>query len=272
MHEAALEMEREVPAYPNAEEDYNPVVTEVCAATRDYWDERSQTFGLDGDIDKWGDLIQQKLLQRKVFSPSILDAGCGTGAMLLTLASRGYQVCGVDFSQGMLRRAKENAKRRGLDVPFIQGCVDQLPFADESFDVVVSRNVLSNIAVAKEALENWHKVLKTGGYLIYFDSPWWNYLHENAPEVKEEVKEELAYSEGSSPIYNVLEALAKDMDISQVQRPAWDVAVLSSLGFEVELVEDVSARVWNAEEQQRYRFTHQFMVVARKGSWRGHLR
>lgn len=267
MQEAALKMECEVPSWTDAE-NYNPVVTEVCAATRDYWDERSQTFGLDGDIDKWGDLIQQKLLQRKVFSPSILDAGCGTGAMLLTLASRGYQVCGVDFSQGMLNRAKQNAKRRGLDVPFVQGYVDQLPFASETFDVVVSRNVLSNLAVAKEALANWHDVLKPGGYLIYFDSPWWNYLHDDNLDAKKE----LAYGTGSSPIFNVLEELAKDMDISSAQRPAWDVAVLSSLGFEVEAVEDVSARVWNEEEQRRYQFAPQFMVVAKKRAWKGHVR
>lgn len=44
----------------------------VLEATRDYWNERSNTFGLDGSIDKWGDLIQQKLLQRGVTSPWIL--------------------------------------------------------------------------------------------------------------------------------------------------------------------------------------------------------
>ncbi len=266
MNEATAALERNAVFLPQAE-DFQPEVTEVCAATRDYWDERSQTFGLDGDIDKWGDLIQQKLLQRKVFGPSVLDAGCGTGAMLLTLASRGYQVCGVDFSQGMLARAKENARKRGLDVPFVQGCVDQLPFAAESFDVVVSRNVLSNLDVAEEALASWHEVIKPGGYLIYFDSPWWNYLHNE----NRDAREELACGSGASPIFNVLETLAKDMDISKVQRPAWDVAVLSSLGFEVESVEDVSARVWNREEQRRYRFAPQFMVVARKSAWKGRL-
>ena len=81
------------------------------------------------------------------------------------------------------------------------GCVDQLPFVSETFDVVVSRNVLSNLAVAKEALESWHKTLKPGGYLIYFDSPWWNYLHDGNLDAKRE----LAYGTGSSPIFNVLE-------------------------------------------------------------------
>lgn len=132
----------------------------VLKATRDYWNERSNTFGLDGSIDKWGDLIQQKLLQRGVTSPWILDAGCGTGAMALTLASRGYRVCGVDFSQGMLLHARMNAKHQGLEIPLVLGCVDQLPFVSETFDVVVSRNVLSNLAVAKEALESWRDALR----------------------------------------------------------------------------------------------------------------
>ncbi len=99
----------------------------MLKATRDYWNERSNTFGLDGSIDKWGDLIQQKLLQRGVTSPWVLDAGCGTGAMALTLASRGYRVCGVDFSQGMLLHARMNAKHQGLEIPLVLGCVDQLP-------------------------------------------------------------------------------------------------------------------------------------------------
>lgn len=259
MQEAALQLCSEPLPLPSPEA-LQPEVTEICAATRDYWNERSQTFGLDGDIDRWGNLIQQKLLQRKVFNPSILDAGCGTGAMLLTLAGRGYRVCGVDFSEGMLARARQNALHRGLDVPFVQGCVDQLPFAPESFEVVVSRNVLSNLDVAAEALENWYAVLKPGGYLIYFDSPWWNYLHEGNADAKEE----LSHGAEASPIFNVLESLAKDMEISQVQRPTWDVMTLRSLGLEVEVAEDVSSRVWTAEEQRRYRFTPQFMVVARK--------
>lgn len=232
----------------------------VLKATRDYWNERSNTFGLDGSIDKWGDLIQQKLLQRGVTSPWVLDAGCGTGAMALTLASRGYRVCGVDFSQGMLLHARMNAKHQGLEIPLVLGCVDQLPFVPETFDVVVSRNVLSNLAVAKEALESWRDALRPGGYLVYFDSSWWHYLHEESLDAKRA----LAYGTGSSPIFNVLEELAKDMPIAAADRPAWDVMALRSLGFEVEAVEDVSSRVWTAEEQHRYEFAPQFMVVARK--------
>ena len=242
-------------AAPEGTETFN-----VLKATRDYWNERSSTFGLDGSIDKWGDLIQQKLLQRGVTSPWILDAGCGTGAMALTLASRGYRVCGVDFSQGMLLHARMNAKHQGLEIPLVLGCVDQLPFVSETFDVVVSRNVLSNLAVAKEALESWRDALRPGGYLVYFDSSWWHYLHEESLDAKRA----LAYGTGSSPIFNVLEELAKDMPIAAADRPAWDVMALRSLGFEVEAVEDVSSRVWTAEEQQRYEFAPQFMVVARK--------
>ena len=128
--------------------------------------------------------------------------------------------------------------------------------------------MLSNLDVAKEALASWHEVIKPGGYLIYFDSPWWNYLHDENLDTKKE----LAYGTGSSPIFNVLENLAKDMAISSAQRPAWDVAALSSLGFEVESVEDVSARVWTREEQRRYQFAPQFMVLARQSAWKGHVR
>ena len=64
----------------------------------------------------------------------------------------------------------------------------------------------------------------------------------------------------------MLENLAKDMDISKEQRPAWDVSVLTRLGMEVEFAEDVSSLVWTNEMRRMYEFAPQFMVIARKPS------
>ena len=236
-----------------------PAADDVCEATRNYWNTRSKTFGLDGDIHKWGDLMQEALEARGVNNPLILDAGCGTGAMSLTLASRGYSVRGVDFSQGMLEKARQNANAMGLEFPLMVGTVDNLPFPAQTFDVVVSRNVLSNIAVAEEALACWCDVLKPGGYLMYFDSSWWGYLHD---ETLNQLRQD-AYST-DNVISSVLENLAKDMDITKEQRPAWDVSVLTRLGMEVEFAEDVSSLVWTNEMRQMYEFAPQFMVIARK--------
>lgn len=53
---------------------------------------------------------------------SVLDLGCGTGNHALPLARRGYQVCGVDRSEGMLQRARAKvAQGRGADVQFVLG-------------------------------------------------------------------------------------------------------------------------------------------------------
>ncbi|MBD3232827.1 MAG: methyltransferase domain-containing protein [candidate division Zixibacteria bacterium] len=64
---------------------------------------------------------------------SILDIGCGTGRHSIELATRGYNMTGVDLSKGMLIEAKENAKRADVDVDYIQS--DAVEFrSDEKFD------------------------------------------------------------------------------------------------------------------------------------------
>ena len=94
---------------------------------------------------------------------------------------------------------------------------------------------------------------------MYFDSSWWGYLHD---ETLSQLHQS-AYST-DNVISSVLENLAKDMDITKEQRPAWDVSVLTRLGMEVEFAEDVSSLVWTNEMRQMYEFAPQFMVIARK--------
>jgi len=66
---------------------------------------------------------------------SVLDVGCGTGALCAVLDQRGYAATGTDLSENMLRQAR---KKAGGHIPFIQADVlEGLPFADESFDAVL---------------------------------------------------------------------------------------------------------------------------------------
>ena len=66
----------------------------------------------------------------------ILDIGCGTGRHDIELAMRGYNVTGVDLSEGMLARAKEKASEAGVSVDFRMGDGRSLGFRDE-FDLVI---------------------------------------------------------------------------------------------------------------------------------------
>jgi SAM-dependent methyltransferase len=97
-----------------------------------------------------------------VVSPKTLDVGCGTGANMDLMRTFG-PVTGLDLSTEALRHSKS----RGLD-HLCQGNALRLPYADESFDVVLLMDVLyhravpDKVAPLKEAL----RVLKPGGILL----------------------------------------------------------------------------------------------------------
>jgi len=78
---------------------------------------------------------------------SVLDAGCGEGAVSFLLAERGRSSTGVDISEPNIRAATEEARRRGVGgmTKFVQGDAERLPVPDQSFDVVVSTHVLEHL-------------------------------------------------------------------------------------------------------------------------------
>jgi SAM-dependent methyltransferase len=91
----------------------------------------------------------------------ILDAGCGTGAMAIKLAELG-DVTAMDFSHDALQFCRE----RDLS-DLVAGSVNELPFADASFDVVVSLDVLCHRSVdEKQAAGELARVLRPGGLLV----------------------------------------------------------------------------------------------------------
>lgn len=94
----------------------------------------------------------------------ILDAGCGTGKMLASLAATGdVEVFGLDLSATALQLAK----RRG-DFSLTRASAISLPFAADAFDVVLSLDVLPNVppSVIPAALAECRRVLVPGGRFI----------------------------------------------------------------------------------------------------------
>lgn len=68
----------------------------------------------------------------------VLDVACGTGNLALPAARLGAVVTGVDIAPNLIEQARENAKREGLTVQFDEGDAEKLPYADASFDAVVT--------------------------------------------------------------------------------------------------------------------------------------
>ena len=91
----------------------------------------------------------------------VLDVACGTGVLAREAASRGASVTGLDRNEGMLA----TARRIAPSVEWKTGRAEQLPFADGSFDAVVSQFGLMFFDDRAQALREMRRVLKPGGLL-----------------------------------------------------------------------------------------------------------
>lgn len=68
----------------------------------------------------------------------VLDVACGTGNGAIAAARRGCAVTGVDYVPALLERAGERARTEGVKLELVEGDAEALPFADGSFDAVIS--------------------------------------------------------------------------------------------------------------------------------------
>jgi SAM-dependent methyltransferase len=111
--------------------------------------------------------VGERLVDRVGVEPGdrVLDVACGTGNATLPAARTGAEVTGLDLSPAMLERARGHAAAEGLDVDWREGDAEQLPFADESFDVVVSSFGCMFAPRHDVAAEEMARVLRPGGRL-----------------------------------------------------------------------------------------------------------
>jgi ubiquinone/menaquinone biosynthesis C-methylase UbiE len=116
---------------------------------------------------------------------SALDVGCGTGALAARLAGAGYEMVGVDPSEGMLRVLEQ----RTSQVRGVRGSGTSLEFPDDSFDLVYCVAVMHHIAAAADVsrtLAEMVRVAKPGGRVLVWDhnprNPYWRLLMARVPQ------------------------------------------------------------------------------------------
>jgi ubiquinone/menaquinone biosynthesis C-methylase UbiE len=96
---------------------------------------------------------------------TVLDAGCGPGNLVPELARRYRHVCAMDASPRMVEIARSSTA--GCDnVSYHVGDIEELPFADDVFDVVCSAGVIEYLPSLERALDEMRRVLRPGGLLV----------------------------------------------------------------------------------------------------------
>ncbi len=127
-----------------------------------------QSFGLHRS---WKRRVAE--LARPTPGARALDLCCGTGDIAFVLAQRGADVTGLDFSAEMLEvAAARRGKMRNSEIQnpnFIQGDAQQLPFAENSFDIVTVGYGLRNLTSWERGLDEMHRVARPGARLIVLD-------------------------------------------------------------------------------------------------------
>jgi ubiquinone/menaquinone biosynthesis C-methylase UbiE len=102
-----------------------------------------------------------------------LEIGAGTGYFTLNLLRAGLisEATCSDISPGMLATLRANAERLGLDVQTEQVDAERLPFADQSFDLVLGHAVLHHIPDLDRAFAEFERVLAPGGTVLFAGEP-----------------------------------------------------------------------------------------------------
>jgi len=101
----------------------------------------------------------------------VLDVACGTGVVALTAARLGAKATGLDLTPQLIAHARENAALMEVDIPFHEGDAEALPFADGSFDVVVSQFGHMFAPRPEVVVREMLRVLRHGGRIAFSTWP-----------------------------------------------------------------------------------------------------
>ncbi|MCK8827170.1 class I SAM-dependent methyltransferase [Natroniella acetigena] len=240
-----------------------------------YWETRADVYSqsIQEELNSskkeiWKELIGKHITKSE--GVKALDLGCGPGFFSILMSELDYEVTAVDCTLDMLQEARNNIENEDFSAQFLKGDVHNLPFLDNSFDLIVCRNLVWNLPEPKQAYQEWYRVLKEGGKLLVFDANWYLRLHDTS--LKEEHKKAIkqakkrGYRDGvTKKQKDKCAQIAEELPLSYQLRPKWDEQVLGECGFE-DIVFDleVSDKVWDEKKQVRYGTTPLFSVCARR--------
>lgn len=148
---------------PSASRSISPVEVQTLKA-------RQKAMWESGDYGQVARSIvpcAEEFIARLPLKPGmrVLDVACGSGNLAIIAARIGCVTSGVDFATNLLVQARERAATEGLDIDFVEGDAEALPYSDAKFDAVISMFGAMFTPRPDRVAAEFHRVTKPGGFV-----------------------------------------------------------------------------------------------------------
>lgn len=234
-----------------------------------YWTKRSESFAKlrHEELHSYmSDLWLTEILKYLPTKPcKILDVGTGSGFFAQLLAKHHHEVDGIDLTHSMIEQAKLSLKQLSdynSKINFQVMDAENLTYADNSFDVVISRNLTWTLPNPQKAYSEWYRVLKPNGILLNFDA---DYGNEQFYQTKiENLPLNHAHRQVKPTLMHECDLIKNSLEISSKIRPDWDLRILKQLQFKDVFADtNIGQRIYKHQDKF-YNPAPVFLIYAQK--------
>jgi len=129
--------------------------------TKEYWNEVYKNTPIWGGCKQGADELDI-IISNLVTGKKMLEIGCGRKNLAYELYKLGYDITAIDISNVVV----DMLKKEYPEVDYIEMDARELKFEDETFDFIYSEDLLEHFPETQVAIQEWLRVLKTGGYML----------------------------------------------------------------------------------------------------------
>ena len=247
------------------------MLAELLEDIRDYWTQRAEGYSNNiiddlesGRAEHWLKIIKKHVPSTEPLK--ILDIGTGPGFFPILMGREGHEVTAVDYTEAMLAEAERNCKNYQVSAHFSKMDAHNLEFADNSFDLILSRNLIWDLENPRKAYREWLRVLKPNGKMMVFDGNHYLHLYDEGYAQAEKIEQkEIKHRYIGNVDTNIIKNIAKELPLSKERHPQWDVNTLIEMGVQSIQVDTDGRDSYQIEQQGELLYLpFSFLICATK--------